>query len=360
MSSKKRKLRLFKKIIKNDKRYIKLGVLEVPYEVEVHHNQRKIKLLGCSFTYYRDVITKDKYFLLFSKKVYLHKSRRVRHYAMKDRLNLDVCEQLLVKELESKVGYKMDLKNPKTFNEKINWLKLHNQDPRITVCADKFAVKEYAKTLIGEEYIVPTLGCWTCFEEIDFDQLPNQFVLKVNWSSGFNIVVKDKSLLDLEDVKLKISTWMQPSANSYYDTFNWGYKNMKPVIYAEEYIEQQDGQVYDYKFYFSKGEFIYMFIATDRAEHLTYTFFDEKLQPLPFTYGNKPNANPIPSMPSGVQEMIALAKLLASDFPFVRVDFYETDTKKIYLGEMTFYSGGGTLKFTPLEWDLKLGNKINL
>ena len=351
---------MIKKIVKDEKRYIKLGNLEIPYEVEVCKDKHKIKVLGCSFTYYRDIITKNKYIKLNHKKIYFKKARRVRHYQMKDRLNLEVIEQLLVKELEPYVGYKMDLQNPKTFNEKINWLKLHNHDPRITVCADKFAVKEYAKTLIGEEYVVPTLGSWHCFEEIDFDQLPNQFVLKVNWSSGFNIIVKDKSTLDLEMVKMKLDAWMDVSANSYYDTFNWGYKNMKPIIFAEEYIEQHNGQVYDYKFYFSKGEFIYMFIATDRKDGLTYTFFDENLEYLPFTYGKKPNANPIPSMPNGVTQMIALAKKLANDFPFVRVDFYETNNQKIYLGEMTFYSGGGTLKFTPQEWDLELGKKIKI
>ena len=103
-----------------------------------------------------------------------------------------------------------------------------------------------------------------------------------------------------------------------------------------------------------------MFIATDRKDGLTYTFFDENLEYLPFTYGKKPNANPIPSMPNGVTQMIALAKKLANDFPFVRVDLYETNNQKKYLGEMTFYSGGGTLKFTPQEWDLELGKKIKI
>ncbi|MBQ9841125.1 MAG: hypothetical protein IJO78_05970 [Erysipelotrichaceae bacterium] len=351
---------MIKKIVKDQKRYIQLGKLEIPYEVEVCYDARKIKLLGFSFTYFRDVVSKEKYIKILNKRVYFHKSRRMRHYAMRDRLSLENCEKLLVKEISPHVGYTMDLKNPRTFNEKINWLKLHYHDPRVTVCADKFAVKDYAKELIGEKYIVPTIGSWNCVDEIDFESLPNQFVLKVNWSSGFNIIVKDKSSLDLKDVKLKLSSWMKESANSYYDTFNWGYKHMKPVIFAEEYIEQCDGQVYDYKFYFSKGEFIYMFIATDRADGLTYTFFDENLELLPFTYGKKPNASPIPAMPSGVQQMIALAKVLASDFPFVRVDFYETDRGKIYLGEMTFYSGGGTLKFTPQEWDLRLGRKIHI
>ena len=229
---------MIKSVVKDQKRYIKLWKLEIPYEVDVQYDARKLKVLGCSFTYYRDVITKDMYIKLFNYRVYLRKSRRVRHYAMRDKLSVDVCEKLLIEELEPKVGYKMNLKQPKTFNEKINWLKLHYHDPRVTVCADKFAVKEYAKELIGEEYIVPTIASWDCVDAIDFDALPNQFVLKVNWSSGFNIIVKDKSSLDLHEVKMKLNAWMQDSANSYFDTFNWGYKHMKPMIYAEEYIEQ--------------------------------------------------------------------------------------------------------------------------
>jgi hypothetical protein len=157
-------------------------------------------------------------------------------------------------------------------------------------------VKEYAAGKIGAEYVLPVLGVWENAADVDFNSLPEQFALKVNWSSGYNIIVPDKSKLDVDGARKNLAKWMVPASNSYYDTFNWGYKHMKPVIYAEPYIEQIDGQVYDYKFYFSKGQFLYMFIATDRLgeKSLTYTFYDEQFRPLPFTYGHKPNANPVP------------------------------------------------------------------
>ena len=155
---------------------------------------------------------------------------------------------------------------------------------------------------------------------------------------------------------------MKPERNSYCDTFNWAYQDMKPVVYAEPYIEQTDGQVYDYKFYYSKGKFIYMFIATDRHKDrsLTYTFFNDHFEPLPFTYGGKPNADPIPAMPKNLEKMVELGKKLAQPFTFVRVDFYEPGENEFYLGEMTFYSGGGPLPFDPKVWDDTLGEKIQL
>lgn len=353
---------MIEKIIKDDKRYIKILNLCMPYHIEKIGEAKCIKALGLSFTYYRDVITNDIYLKLFGQRLYLSRSRRVRHYHMRNQLTDKKCIELLTKELTPLLGYQIDLKNPKTFNEKINWLKIYNKDDRITTCCDKYAVKDYAAQRIGQEYVVPTLATWNSVDEVNLDDLPQQFVLKVNWSSGFNIIVKDKNQLDFEEVKEKLKSWTMPYANSYYDTFNWGYKNMKPVIYAEKYIEQMSGQVYDYKFYFSKGKFIYMFIATDRHNEsgLTYTFFDENLQPYPFTYGKKPNANPIPMMPKQVDKMLKFAKILADDFSFVRVDFYEINEEDIYLGEMTFYSGGGTLRFNPLEWDRRLGDKIQI
>ena len=182
----------------------------------------------------------------------------------------------------------------------------------------------------------------------------------MNWSSGFNIIVPDKKKLDVEAAKKKLRSWMKPEMNSYYQYFNWGYKHMKPMIYAEEYLEQVAGQVYDYKFFMCGGEMEFLFIATDRhGDHtLTYTFFDKNLEHIPCTYGGKKNASPLPEMPKNIDKMIELAKKLAKPFPFVRVDFYEVGDR-VYLGEMTFYSGGGVLAFEPEEWDLRLGEKIH-
>ena len=285
------------------------------------------------------------------------------HYNMGILLTEAKKKEILKENFLNRVGYELNLDNPKSFNEKIMWSKLYYQNPLITQCCDKFAVKDYVTDTIGEEYIVKTIGQWDKPEDIDFDKLPNQFALKVNWSSGYNIIVKDKSKLDIPDTLRKLNLWTKPDRNAYYQFFNWGFKHVKPVIYAEEYLEQVDGQVYDYKFYYSYGKFLYMFIATERNnkdKSLTYTFYDENFQPLPFTYGHKPNADPVPEMPKNLERMLEAGRRLAEPFPFVRVDFYELNEKEFYLGEMTFYSGGGTLSFDPVEWDRKLGDKISL
>lgn len=269
--------------------------------------------------------------------------------------------EILKDAFRTRVGYELDFENPRTFNEKIMWAKLNYQDPLITKCCDKFAVKEYVKETIGEEYFVPNIGQWSDPKDIDFDALPEKFVLKVNWSSGYNIIVTDKSQLDVEATREQLRGWIEPARNSYYQFFNWGYKHMKPVIYAEEYLEQINGQVYDYKFFTFSGEVKALFIATDRNTDapLNFDFFDREYNHLPLTYGGTHHADPLPEKPKYYDKMIELAEKLAKPFPFVRVDFFEVGDR-IYLGEMTFYSGGGLLAFEPVEWDYKFGEWYQL
>lgn len=283
------------------------------------------------------------------------------HYNMGILLTEKKKKQILKANFKKRVGYELNLDNPQTFNEKIMWSKLYYQNPLITQCCDKYAVKDYVKETIGEEYIVKTIASWDNPEDIDFDSLPNQFALKVNWSSGYNIIVRDKSQLDIPDTIRQLKRWMQPDRNSYYQFFNWGFKHMKPVVYAEEYIEQTDGQVYDYKFFMFDGEMKMMFIATDRygANQLSHDFFDKDFNHLPFVYGNRCHANPRPEKPKHYEKMLSLAEKLSKPFPFVRVDFYEVGDQ-IYLGEMTFYPGGGVLAFDPVEWDYKVGQWYKL
>ena len=294
------------------------------------------------------------------RKTYGNFDPRRMHYRLRKMIDEKQKREILSQVFSERVGYEMDWENPKTFNQKIMWAKLYYQDPLITACCDKYAVKDYVKSTIGEEYIVPTIGSWSNPDDIDFDALPEKFVLKVNWSSGFNIIVPDKSKLDVQETREKLRKWMEPDRNSYFQYFNWGYKHMKPVIYAEEYLEQIAGQVYDYKFFMCGGKMEFLFIATDRhGDHtLTYTYFDKDFKHIPCTYGHKPNASPLPEMPKNVHKMIEMAEKLSKPFPFVRVDFYEIGDR-IYLGEMTFYSGGGVLPFDPPQWDLKLGEKIH-
>lgn len=254
--------------------------------------------------------------------------------------------------------YFPNFENPKTFNEKIFWYKLNYHNPLITTCCDKFAVKEYVEKILGPGHVVPTIKSWTNVNDINFDELPEKFVLKVNWSSGFNIIVKNKSLLNIDKVKHKLNQWIQPYNNSYYESYNWGYKNMKPVIYAEEYIEQMDGQVYDYKFFCYNGEPKNLFVASDRYKHKHFNFFDINWNQLPFVY-KYPNSKKLPQKPKNFDKMVEFSKKLSKSLPFVRCDYYEIGDKVI-LGEMTFYSGGGLLKFTPSEWDEIMGSYIEL
>ena len=282
------------------------------------------------------------------------------HYNMGVLLTDKAKEEILKETFKKRVGYDLDLENPKSFNEKIMWFKLYYQDPLMTKCCDKFAVKEYVDKTIGPGHVVPTIAAWDNPDEIDFDALPEQFVLKVNWSSGYNIIVKDKAKLDQEKTKRQLKRWMSPDRNSYFQFFNWGYKHMKPVVYAEEYIEQVDGQVYDYKFHVFNGKTEVVLIATDRDKgiQLSFDFFDREFNHLPFTRGGV-NADILPEKPKHYDEMLELAEKLAKPFPFVRVDFYEIGDR-VLLGEMTFYPGGGLLAFDPVEWDYRLGDMFAL
>ena len=283
------------------------------------------------------------------------------HYDLGILLTEEKKIEILKEHFRNRVGYELNLENPRTFNEKIMWTKLYYQNPLITTCCDKYAVKDYVNAVLGPGYVVPTIASWEDPDDIDFDALPNQFVLKVNWSSGYNIIVKNKAELDYEETRRKLKQWMKPDRNSYYQFFNWGFKHMKPVVYAEEYLEQIAGQVYDYKFFTFSGEVKALFIATERNTQgsLTFDFFDRDFNYLPFTYGATHHANPLPEKPKNYDKMIELAEKLAKPFPFCRVDFYEVGDR-IALGEMTFYSGGGMLDFDPIEWDYKFGEWFTL
>lgn len=258
-----------------------------------------------------------------------------------------------------KFGYKLDLKNPKTFNEKIQWLKLYNRNPLYTTLVDKFSVKEYVAQKIGNQYIIPTLGIWDKFDDIDFNMLPNQFVLKCTHDSGGLAICKDKSNFDIPSVRNKITKSLK---QSYYKSFReWPYKDVHPRIIAEKYMEDESGELRDYKFFCFDGVVKSLFIATDRQDKSVDTkfdFFDREFHHLPFTKGH-PNAKIPPSKPSCFNEMIRLAEILSDGMPHVRVDFYEI-YGKVYFGEMTFFDNSGIVAFDPPEYDRMWGEWLNL
>ena len=253
---------------------------------------------------------------------------------------------------------KLNLKKPVTFNEKIQWLKIHDRKPEYTMMVDKYAVREYIKNTIGDGYSIPLVGGpWYNFNEIDFDRLPNQFVLKCNHDSGGLVICKDKSLLNKKEAQEKINKSMK--RNFYWANREWPYKDVKPCIIAEKYMVDDSGyELKDYKFFCFDGEPKAMFIATDRNVDTKFDFFDMDFNHLPFTNGH-PCADNIPQKPRCFEEMKQLSKVLSKNIKQVRVDFYEINGK-VYFGELTFSHWSGMVPFKPEEWDYKFGEWIKI
>lgn len=251
-----------------------------------------------------------------------------------------------------------NLKNPKTYNEKLNWLKLHDKNPIYTRIVDKFEAKEYVKDIIGDQYIIPTLGVWDNFDDIDFDELPQQFVLKCTHDSEGLAIVKDKDKLDKEMAKNKIESALKQ--NFFYIGREWPYKNVKPRIIAEKYMEDHiDGELRDYKFFCFDGEPKAMFVASDRAsDNVKFDYFDLNFNHLDIKQ-KYPHAEQPLRKPVTFEKMIELSKVLSKGFPHVRVDFYEVDGQ-LYFGELTFYHFSGFMPFEPNKWDKIFGDWIKL
>lgn len=259
-----------------------------------------------------------------------------------------------------RMGYKLNLDNPKTFNEKLQWLKLYNRKPEYTQMVDKYAAKKYVANIIGEEYIIPTIGIWDRVEDIDFDQLPNQFVLKCTHDSGGIVICSDKSKLDICAAKRKLKKALK--RDFYAQNREWPYKNVKHRIIGEEYMVDESGyELKDYKWFCFDGDPKALFIATDRGvegEETKFDFFDADFNHLPFTNGHPNSPRPV-LKPRGFEKMKELAAKLSQGHPHLRVDFYDINGK-IYFGELTFYHWSGTTPFDPKEWDYKFGSWINL
>ena len=258
-----------------------------------------------------------------------------------------------------RVGYKLNLDNPQSFNEKLQWLKLYDRRPEYTKMVDKYEVKKYVAGIIGEEHIIPTLAVYDRAEDIDFDALPNQFVLKCTHDSGGIVICKDKANFDRETAIRKMEQGLK--VNYFYQNREWVYKNVKPRIIAEQYKEDAGGELSDYKWFCFEGEPKAMFIATDRFsknEETKFDFYDADFNHLPFTNGH-PNATRAIAKPKGFQTMKELAKKLSKGLPQVRVDFYDVNGH-VYFGELTFFHWSGMKPFDPIEWDYTFGSWIKL
>ena len=264
-----------------------------------------------------------------------------------------------IKWLARRMPYRLNLRSPRSFNEKLQWMKLYDHNPLYTTLVDKYRVKEYVRERIGQDYVIPLLGVWDRVDDIEWDKLPNQFVLKVNHDCGGQVICKDKSKLNIEVATNKLRAAFKH--NYYYEGREWPYKNVRPKVFAEAYMEDEFGELRDYKFFCFNGQVKAMFIASDRqteGEEVKFDFFDSDFNHLPFTQGH-PNAMVQPSKPKGFDEMKRLASILSKGLPQVRVDFYDVNGH-IYFGEFTLFHFGGMVKFNPLEWDYTFGGWISL
>lgn len=258
---------------------------------------------------------------------------------------------------EASMRKKLDLTSPSSFNEKLQWLKLYDRNPLYTSLVDKYAVRQFIKDTIGEQFLIPLLGVWDKVEDIDFNKLPNQFVLKCNHDSGGWVICKDKTKLDINRTKHFLTKRLK--RNFFWAAREWPYKNVTRKIICEKYMVDESGtELKDYKFFCFDGVCKAIFIATDRGVDTRFDFFDRDFNHLPVTNGH-PNADHIPNRPQNLDQMIEIAETLSKDIPQVRVDLYNVNGQ-ILFGEMTFFHWGGKKPFNPDSFDTWLGSFIKL
>ena len=253
---------------------------------------------------------------------------------------------------------RLNLDNPITFNEKLQWLKLNNRKDIYTTMVDKYEAKEYIGKIIGFEYIVPTLGVYNKFDDIDFNKLPNQFVIKCTHNSGGVFIVEDKKKFDYKKSRKMINKYMKN--NFYNGQREWPYKNIKPRIIVEPFLKNKNNdKLIEYKiFCFNGTPKIIDVCYNDKFKKRYNDFYDEKFNRLYFSCTNK-NSNNIIKKPLRFEEMIKISRVLSKNVPFLRVDFLLIDNK-IKVGELTFFHYSGHGKFVPEEWDRKLGEYLDI
>lgn len=270
-----------------------------------------------------------------------------------------VSDRLFLKvKFRLKVGYWPNFDHPKSYNEKLQWLKLYDKHREYTQMVDKVGAKDYVASIVGEKYIIPTLGVWDSVDDIDWNTLPTQFVLKAAHDSGGVVVCKDKSNLDIEYSK----QILRGSGKKDYTKYNkeYPYYHVRHRIIAEKYMEDESGyELKDYKIFCFDGVPKFLFVATGRQQHDTrFDFYDIEFNHLPVLNGH-PNAEVWPSKPKNYSEMLEVAKKLSKGIPHVRVDLYNINGR-VYFGELTFFHWSGMTPFEPRKWDYMFGEFLNL
>ena len=289
-----------------------------------------------------------------------------------------------------RMGYPLDLDNPKTFNEKLQWLKLHDHNPLYTLMADKYEAKKIVEERAGKEFVVPNYGVWEHFDDIDFDVLPEKFILKTTHDNAGNFIVDDRDTFDRSAAKKFLEKHLQ---NYHFTRWReWVYKDIKPRIIAEKFLENSDhSDLKDYKFFCFNGEPQFSYVCTHvkknempimiqhdgapafstdslrplyKFRHLmghleTYTFYDNEYNVIPCSKADWPALAEPTEKPVNFEQMKAIARKMSAGIPHVRVDFYEVDGH-LYVGEMTFYTSAGYEDFCPAEYNTKFGDMLQL
>ena len=259
------------------------------------------------------------------------------------------------------MGEKLDLNNPKTFNQKLQWLKLYNRKPEYTTMVDKYAVKEYVANIIGVEHIIPTLGVWNSTDEIDWNALPDQFVLKTTHGGGGGgiVICKDKATFDKDRAKEILNKSFR---GDIYKIFKeWPYKNVPKRIIAEKFMTNNGKELEDYKIHCFNGEPQFILVCSNRYGNgaMIDDFYSPNWELMEVRRPGHPQSEKASKAPEQLEQMLELSRILSKDIPFLRTDFYIIDDN-IYFGELTFFPASGMSKFEPKEWDNTFGELLNI
>ncbi len=262
---------------------------------------------------------------------------------------------ILQYRMSKMLGYKVNIKEPSTFNEKIQWLKLNNKDKRLSIFADKIEVREFIKTKIGEEYLVPIHKIYNSYKEIKPENLPQSFVLKAAHGSGWNILCKDKTELDFSKLKQKVKKW--GNSNYYWVGYEYAYKQIPHRFICEKLLLDEYNNIpMDYKIFCFNGMPTFIQVDLDRFTDHSRLFYDLDWEKMDMAIGYKPSKTNV-LKPKKLDKMLEISSILSKGFNFVRIDLYNCDGS-IYFGEITFYPGEGSEKFTPQELDKKYGDLL--
>ena len=288
----------------------------------------------------------------------MKRSLRIRRYKRESSLNGKDLYHALDKWFYKKTGRRMNIKDPKGYDDKIQWLKLYDSTPLKTRLADKYLVREYVKEKIGAKYLTKLLGVYENFDQIDFSSLPKSFVMKANHGSKFNIIVKDKDKLDIRDAENKFRSWLDINY-AYYNGYELHYRDIRPLIIIEEYLENDNEELIDYKISCFNGKPAYVQYINNRRSGLQIAVYDTEWNKQNFSFGKTPNNADI-ERPAALEEMVKIAGKLSEVFTLARVDLYVLNDGSVKFGEITFTPLSGVHRWEDLSYDRMLGDLMDL